>query len=156
MAYLKVYKWERDTWPWQRRINIQPYYRVRLTLKLAEYFGVEVKVTLTTRSRGAWYIPSQHRIALPNWQHKCSLGTIIHELSHAVNHQLYNGSHHDKSFQGVLTYVYYQTRPVLKLVLSEIHTAHVEQLRYLSNPIDPLKQPASNTALTRAACAETK
>lgn len=128
MAAEKCYAWERDKFPWHRRVWIKPQYRSLLTQKLARAFGIRgVSVTLNTRGWG-WAHGSSW-IELPGPRYSCSLGTICHEIAHLLNYQRHGGRGHTGTFKKVVTKVYVETRVMRMLppIFAEIRKELAER-----------------------------
>ncbi len=103
MPAFKFYAWEKRTFPWHYSINIRHKDRVWLTHALARELGLTAPLCVNTTKRGTradtgkWL--GGFLIRLPNRKHKCSLGLILHEISHALTPW---GVHHGRPFRSTL------------------------------------------------------
>lgn len=115
MAHLKVYEWERQTFPWAQRIEIIPKLREPVARLIARQQGIFLRGVQLTKLGGghAWF----NEIALPRPDYRCSLGIIMHEIAHCVDGQKYGGNGHRATFKRALIKVYCETKQDAKHLL---------------------------------------
>lgn len=134
MSAYETYKWERETFPNQHQIMIQPQYRIALTAKLASAFKIRgVDTLLRCGSERGWCRKTfwGWQIVLPRYNEKCSLATIIHELSHAFADQNEKiSAHHSKKFKTALIKLIVESKKMLPSIFREIrHEQELEKLK---------------------------
>lgn len=103
MAATKFYAWEKLTFPWQYAVKIPYNHRVWLTNALALELGLTKPLMVSKVKRGSSGDASKgwggFVIRLPNRNHKCSLGLIVHEITHCLAPWR---AHHSKPFRSLL------------------------------------------------------
>lgn len=106
MGNLKVYQWEREKYPAEQKILVPVNERVPLTMAIAKHLNIPVRQVSLRRRNGGGQYWGDGVILLPVPDKECSLGTIYHELAHALNHRR-NGEHgHTGQFKNCVGLVY--------------------------------------------------
>lgn len=121
MAYLKVYKWEDETWPEFQGIKVTRERQAKLLRKLSRHFKVSEPRLTGCYKRGSdsgQYFQYLEAISL----HKnTSIGTLIHEFAHHLNWKKYKKKGHAKSFKKCLKRVYRWSRRYLTPLQDHLH-----------------------------------
>ena len=105
MAFLKIYKWERETYPEFQKIEIGRSDAPKYFKKFARHFKVIEPILLKrTKQSGGAYFRDYIGIALPKTTY---FGVIIHEFAHHLADQKTRSRNgHNKRFKRALKQVY--------------------------------------------------
>lgn len=130
---LKVYRREKDQWPWHQKVNIKPAFRRKLAVELARRFEIPLMGRVYLDKRGdAGHVHKVNsflgggEIHLPSPAHSCRLSVIFHEVAHLLDYKKYGGWGHRATFWTALCTVYsFVDRATLRDMLRRI----VEQNR---------------------------
>ena len=133
MAWLKIYGWEHEKFPWSRELSIVPNARVRLAELIGKAYGVRVHASLTTRGGGT---ARGYYVDLPRPSYDCPVGLIIHEVAHVVsNDQCYyphkpgHGPKFKKNLIKMMVEVRYALPKMLKQIGEENQAQHQKWIR---------------------------
>lgn len=112
MAQLKVYEWEKKTWPEFQEVKVNRFHQGVLLMKLSRHFKVDCPELRwsyrsgVARGNGGG---SYHRSNLHPFI-RCgkvtTLGTLLHEFAHHLDWRAYLGYGHRRSFKRALKRTY--------------------------------------------------
>lgn len=110
MPYLKVYEWERKTWPVFHYVTLSVDDVEKVLKRLSRHFHVPCPtLKLSGRFRT---IDGKYRIGISGdylitlRKRNINLGTTCHEFAHHLNHIVYEGFGHRGTFKISLKRVY--------------------------------------------------
>ena len=123
MAHLKVYEWERERWPLFQRVLINRWQQEQVLAHLANQFGVvcpaigqSYQSGVARGEGGGQYVPATQVVQLGV---KTSLGTVVHEFAHHLNHLLNPEDaakrHHGRTFKKCLRACYSKARKFTRM-----------------------------------------
>ena len=107
--FLKVYDWERETWPQFRFVILNREQQKMYIRKLSKHYKVFepiIKQSLSSTNAGTYHKETIMSLPTIKLHKECTFGTLIHEFSHHLNHAKYNQGHHGRSFKKCLKRVY--------------------------------------------------
>lgn len=113
MAWLKIYEWERQTYPRFRQVQINRHEQKKYLKKLCRHFEVSEPALKRSQKRGValgWgggsYQPSHWNSGTIKIGKMTSMGTLCHEFAHHLDWKRNGVCGHGKTFKRELKRVY--------------------------------------------------